>query len=187
MSRLAVIGAGNIGSTVGGAWERAGHEVRYGVREPEPPRTLAIAEALAEAEAVLLAVPGGAVPELFTEHGAALAGKLVIDATNRLGTERMHNAEDLEDAAPGARYARAFNTLGWEVLADPNGVEMFWCGPEGDDGELVTRLIVDLGLHPVRVGGLEALDAVDGIGRLWIALVFGAGMPRTIAFKLTGA
>ena len=61
MTRIVVIGRCNIGATVGEAWRRAGHAVVYGSRSPEPPRTVALAAAIASAEVVLLAVPGAAV------------------------------------------------------------------------------------------------------------------------------
>ena len=44
-----------------------------------------IGEALKDAEVLLLAVPGHAVPDVVTEQGAALAGKVVMDAVNRMG------------------------------------------------------------------------------------------------------
>ena len=72
MTRIAVIGSGNSGGTIGDAWRRAGHEVVHASRSPQPPRTVAIADAVAGAEVVLLAVPGAAVPDLLAEHGPAL-------------------------------------------------------------------------------------------------------------------
>jgi predicted dinucleotide-binding enzyme len=50
--RIAVIGAGNIGRTLGGKWAAAGHHVTYGVRHPGEPGTAAIADAVAGAEGV---------------------------------------------------------------------------------------------------------------------------------------
>jgi hypothetical protein len=187
MTRIAVIGSGNIGSTIGEAWRRAGHEVAFGSRSPEPPRTVAIAEAIAAADVVLLAVPGGAVPQLLAEHGGALGGRVVIDASNDLGGERMHHADAYGELAGGARFARAFNTLGFEAFADPSFggevADLFWCGPE-DAG--VEQLIADVGLRPVRVGGIDAIDVVDGVGRLWLTLVFRGGHPRRLAFRMLG-
>ena len=185
MSSIGVIGSGNIGSTVGAAWERAGHDVVYASRSPEPPRTVAIADAITGAEVVLLAMPGAAVPAFLAEHGQALDGRVVIDATNDIGGPQLHHADAYRESAPGARLVRAFNTVGFEVLADPSfggeTASLFWCGPE-DAG--VERLIGDVGLHPVRVGDIDAIDVVDGVGRLWLTLVFREGLPRRLAFRL---
>ena len=180
-----MIGGGNIGRTVGAAWQRAGHDVVFGSRSPEPPTTVAIPEAIAHAEVVLLSVPGDAVPALLAEHGPALEGRLVVDATNDVGGERLHHADVYTASAPGARFARAFNTLGFELFADPSiggeVADLFWCGPE-DAG--VEALIADVGLRPVRVGGIDAIDVVDGVGRLWLTLVFREGHPRRLAFRM---
>src|SRR4051812_10803042 len=173
MTSIAVIGSGNIGQTVGEAWRRAGHEVVFASRSPDPPRTVAIAEAIAGAEVVLLAVPGAAVPQLLADHGQALDGHVVIDATNDMGGAQMHHPEAHEPSAPGARLVRAFNTVGFEVFGAPSfggeTANLFWCGP--DDAE-IEKLLADVGLPPVRVGAIDAVDVVDGVGRLWLTLVF---------------
>ena len=135
MTRIGVIGSGNIGETVGEAWRRAGHDVVYASRSPEPPRTVAVADALAGADVVLLALPGAAVPLLLAEYGPALDGRVVIDATNDIGGERLHHADVYGKSAPGPRFVRAFNTLGFEMFADPSiggeVADLFWCGAGG--------------------------------------------------------
>ena len=87
---IAVIGTGRIGGTLGQRWHAAGHQVAYGSRKgsgtgPGGGPVLPVGEAITGAEVVLLAVPGGAVAEVVAAHGAALAGKVVIDAVNRIG------------------------------------------------------------------------------------------------------
>ena len=185
MASIGVIGSGNIGKAVGEAWRRAGHEVAYASRSPDPPRTIPIADAIAGADVVLLAVPGAAVSPFLVEDGPALDGRVVIDATNDVAGERLHHADAYRESAPGARWVRAFNTVGFEVLADPSvggeTADLFWCGPE-DAG--VEKLIADVGLRPVRVGDIDAIDVVDGVGRLWLTLVFRQGHPRRLAFRL---
>ena len=184
MTRIAVIGSGNIGTTIGEAWRRAGHEVTYGARSPQPPETVAIGEAIAGAEVVLLAMPGSAVPGFLAEHGAALDGRVVIDATNDVGGARLNHAEAYAESAPGARFARAFNTLGFEMFAEPvvggEVADLFWCGPE-DAG--VEGLVADVGLRPMRVGDIDAVEVVDGAARLWLTLVFRQGHPRRLALR----
>ncbi len=88
--RIAVIGKGNIGGTLGSKWIAAGHDVVYGTRDgsgegPGGAPVRSIANALADADVVVLAVPGQVVPDVVNENGAALAGKVVIDAVNRMG------------------------------------------------------------------------------------------------------
>ena len=193
---ISIIGSGNIGRTLAARWRDAGHSVSIGVRDPHGPKAQAaarelgpavalspIAESLAGAEAVLLALPGAALDDFAGEHGAALAGKLVIDATNQFGQPVMNGLAALTRHAPGAELVRAFNSLGWENFAQPviDGVQvdLLYCGADGAE-----RLIADCGLRPVRVGGLEQAPLVDAVGALWGALVFGQGRPRRLAFKL---
>jgi len=115
--RIAVIGKGNIGGSLGGKWRAAGHDVVYGARDgsgegPGGAPVRGIGDALKDADVVVLAVPGQVVADVVTEHGAALAGKTVIDAVNRIGAPEFDSRAIIADAAPQARYVRAFNSLG---------------------------------------------------------------------------
>jgi len=184
--RIAVVGRGNIGSTLGRKWAAAGHEVVYGVRSPAGTDTASVAEAAAGAEVVVLAVPGAAARDVIASLGDALAGKVVIDATNDVGGGGKLHA--LDELAAGAHPVRAFNTLGWESFADPvvGGVraDLLFAAEEGEPREVAERLIRDVGLEPVWVGGVDAFDVVDGVTRLWLTLALRRGLGRRLAFKV---
>jgi 8-hydroxy-5-deazaflavin:NADPH oxidoreductase len=184
--RIAVIGAGRIGRTLGAKWVTAGHEVVYGVRTPGAPETASVADAVANAQVVLLAVPGAAAKDVLARLGAALAGKVVIDATNDIkGTGKLHALEKLTG---GAHPVRAFNTLGWENLADPvvGGVtaDLFYAAEAGHAHEVADRLIADVGLRPVWLGGVDVFDLVDSLTQLWFTLAFRRKLGRRLAFKM---
>lgn len=196
--RIAVIGSGNIGGTLAGRLAAAGQDVTVGVREGGARGGLdarvsvaSIPEAVSGAEAVIVAIPGGQVPAFATEHGAALAGKLVIDATNDLSGgddgSLSHTAAWAEHA-PGAVVARAFSTLGFENYRNPTvagqTATLLWCGPAAEHGAAVESVVRAVGLDPVRIGGLEAAAALDGMTRVWFQLVFTEKMGRHLAFKL---
>jgi hypothetical protein len=135
---------------------------------------------------VVLTVPGPAVSGLVTEHDGTLAGKLIIDATNKIGGGGPANSHQDVAAVPGARYARAFNSLGVENLADPHfGTEtadMIYSAPEADRQPL-EDLIRAVGLRPVYAGD-GAHEVVDGVLRLWFALAIGQGRGRHLAFRV---
>jgi predicted dinucleotide-binding enzyme len=184
--KIAVIGAGTIGRTLGAAWASAGHAVVYGVRSPGAPGTASIPDAVAAAEVVVLAIPGTAAKDVIASLGHALAGKVVVDATNDVqGTGTLHALEELSD---DAHPVRAFNTLGWENLANPtfDGVaaDLFYAAEEGSAHEVAERLIADVGLRPVWLGGVDAFDLVDSLARLWFTLVFERKLGRRLAFKM---
>jgi predicted dinucleotide-binding enzyme len=186
MEKIAIIGAGNIGRTLGGKWAAAGHEVVYGVRSPGAPGTAAVADAAARAEVVVLAIPGAAAKEVIASLGGALAGKVVVDATNDIqGTGKLHALDELAD---GAHPVRAFNTLGWENFANPmfDGVtaDLFYAAEEGTAKEIADRLITEVGLRPVWLGGIDAFDLVDSLTRLWFTLAFQRKLGRRLAFKM---
>ena len=118
--------------------------------------------------------------------GAALAGKVVIDATNDVpGAGKLHALDELTD---GAYPVRAFNTLGWENYADPvvDGVkaDLFYAAEEGHAKQVADPLIVDVGLEPVWLGGVDTFDIVDSLTRLWFPLVFQRKLGRRLAFKM---
>jgi predicted dinucleotide-binding enzyme len=196
--QIAIIGSGNIGRSLGEKWAAAGHQVVFGARDPQSPKVqLALAggaqvasvtAALAGAEAVLLALPGAAVGDFAREHGPALGGATVIDATNQFGQPVMNGLAALQVAAPGAALARAFNSLGWENFAEPQidgeTIDLFYCAAAGPADEATAQLIADVGLRPVRVGDLAQAPLVDTLGALWGALAFGQGRGRRLAFKL---
>ena len=184
--RIAVIGAGNIGRTLGGKWSAAGHEVVYGVRRPGEAGTAPVADAVAGAEVVVLAVPGSAAKDVIASLGSDLAGKVVVDATNDVqGPGKLHALEEL---AVGAHPARAFNTLGWENFADPvvGGVraDLLYAAEEGVAKETAETLIRDVGLEPVWLGGVEAFDVADCVTRLWFTLALQRKLGRRLAFKI---
>lgn len=186
--RIAVIGNGFIGGVLARALAAAGHDVTVGTRRadadpPEGARSAPVGDALASAEVVVLAVPGAAVAGIVAEHGDALSGRLVVDATNRMNAEVANARADLPD---GVRYARVFNTLGGEVMADPQfaagPVDLFFSAPEPDRAT-VEGLIADVGLCPVYLGA-DREAVVDALFRVWIILAIEQGRGRRLALRV---
>src|ERR1019366_479849 len=188
--KIAVIGTGFIGSILGRSLANAGQEVVFGSRHPEETavsgtsaKVASIGDALAGADVVLLALPGVAVAEFSSAHGDALAGKVVIDATNQMGQPVANKRGALPS---NIRYVRAFNTLGGENMADPQfadgPADMFFSGPEADRS-LAESVIQGVGLRPIYLGeDQEAL--VDALFQIWIALALKQGRGRRLALRL---
>jgi predicted dinucleotide-binding enzyme len=189
--RIAVIGTGFIGGILGRALARAGHDVGFGSRHPDDDDVVqdstatvsSIGDALAGADVVVLALPGTAVGALAAEHAGALAGKLVIDATNKMGTPVSNSRAELPDSV---RYARAFNTLGGENMAEPvfadGPADLFFSAPESDRATVET-VIEGVGLRPIYLGA-DQEDLVDALFQVWIALAMGQGRGRRLALRL---
>jgi predicted dinucleotide-binding enzyme len=187
--KIAVIGKGNIGGSLGSKWRAAGHDVVYGARDasgsgPGGAQVLGIGDALKDADVVLLAVPGQAVADVVAEQGAALAGKIVIDAVNRIGAPEFDSRALIAGAARSARYVRAFNTLGWENFASPlPGTDLFFAA-DPEARPVAEELIAAVGLAPAFVGGPEATGTVDALLPLWFALVKQNGGDRRLALRM---
>ena len=188
---IAIIGTGFIATTLGRPLAAAGYSVTFGSRHPGDgvgvagTRVASIGEALSGADVVILALPGAAVADLARTFGDELAGRLVIDATNKMGAPVANSRADLP---PTVRYARAFNTLGGENMADPvfadGPADLFFSAP-ADDRDAVESVIEGVGLRPVFVGE-DREELVDALFRLWIALAITQGRGRRLAFRLLG-
>ena len=94
---LGVLGAGNIGGTLGKKWAACGHQVCFGVRSPDKPslveqvkamdgdvRIGTSSEAIAGADIIVLALPGAAVEQVVADNVSVLEGKTIIDASNNM-------------------------------------------------------------------------------------------------------
>jgi hypothetical protein len=157
--RITVVGRGNVGGGLADRWETAGHELTRLGRDGGD---------VSDADAVLLAVPGGAVAgALETLHG--IEGKTVIDATNLIGTRPPEgfasNAEYVKSQTGGPtaksfniNFAALYDRLG-EARATPGNL---WCGDD-EASDVVERLNRDAGYEPIRVGGLDKAAAQEGM------------------------
>ena len=99
--KIGIIGAGNIGGSLGKVWSTKGHQIVFGVRDPNSDKTrkalaeigvnaqaLSIAEASTFGEILVLAVPWTAVKETIASLGN-VRDKIIIDATNRIAIQRQ--------------------------------------------------------------------------------------------------
>jgi predicted dinucleotide-binding enzyme len=201
---IAVLGAGNIGRTLGKKWNTAGHRVRFAVNDPAGKNAQALRTELGDQvvigtiedalqgnpDVILISLPGGAVEPTVRKYAAQFNGRIIIDAANRIGKDTLHNLAPFQQYTPQALYYRAFNTLGWENFAEPdfNGVQadLFYCGVDGDARTKVEQLISDVGLRPVYLGGVERLGVLDALASLWFTLALGQNKGRHLAFKVLG-
>ncbi len=183
MSRIAVIGAGHIGGNLARLLAGAGHEVSVSFStDPAKLAELAAATgtaatdpatAVAHADVVILSVPWRVVDTALAQAGD-LTGKLVIDTTNQFGLFDGHfgvlnlggqSAAAVNAAkAPGARWAKAFNTLtaGFQASSagrtGPDRVVMFYATDHDDVTGRVADLIESAGFDPVRTGTLARTE-----------------------------
>src|SRR5579859_4649492 len=113
---VAVLGAGNIGGTLGKKWSAAGHMVRFGVNDPAGKHAQELRAELSERavigtiedalqgnpDVVLIAIPGGAVESTAQSYAVQLNGRIIIDAANRMGKDAMNSLASFQQYAPEA-------------------------------------------------------------------------------------
>lgn len=197
--RIAILGAGNVGGGLGTAFVQAGHDVVYGVRDPESTKTLATlgevagatatdpGQAVSGADVVVFALRWDAVPPTVRQL-PSMTGRVVIDASNRLdGDPGRSSTQDLAQLLPGARVVKAFNTIGYENLATAKDrtmrVAMFVAGDDAEAKQVAMGLASDIGFEPEDAGGLGNAKALEEMVRVWLALTQQHG--RRIGFALS--
>jgi predicted dinucleotide-binding enzyme len=157
--RIAVFGRGNVGGGLADLWERAGHQVtRLGRNGGD----------VSAADAVLLAVPGGAIGEAL-DRLTGVEGKTVLDATNLYGVVPpdgfASNAEFVKSRTGGPtaksfniNFASLYGRL-QEARVRPSNL---WCGDE-EAREVVEQLNRDAGYDPVHTGPIENAAAQERV------------------------
>jgi predicted dinucleotide-binding enzyme len=189
--RIGIVGKGNVGNAIAAGLSRAGHEIKFGHRDPKEP----VAEAAKWGDVIILAVPHSAAADATKAVGSAADGKTVIDVSNAL-TEGMElaigfttsAAEEIQKMLPKAHVVKAFNTvfaqnqstgkIGSERLA------LFVAGDDAKAKKTVMQLGADIGFEPVDAGPLKAARYLEPMGMFMISLGYMLGMGTKIGFKL---
>jgi hypothetical protein len=176
--KIGIVGSGRVGSGIGSAWVKAGHEVMFSSRHIEHDIALASRlganasagtprQAAAFGEVVMISVPYGALASVGQDLQGLIEDKVVIDTCNpfvwrdgEIATWARARGAGLASAEllPGARIVRAFNAIGAARMAaaheNPGRVAMPIASDDAQAVETASRLIRDVGYTPVLIGGL---------------------------------
>ncbi len=210
-TRIAIVGAGNVGGNLGSRLSQSGFAVRFGVREGADVAALLAtcgkdasssspAEAAAWADVVFLAVPGTVALEVARSLAGPLAGKIVVDCNNPLTWKdgpvwapppEGSLAAAIAKAAPAARVLKGFNTFGAEFHKDPGlaGVpaSVFLAGDDAEAKKVVIDLASKSGFAPVDAGPLRNAAVLENVAMLWIHLAMVGGQGRAFVLSLQRA
>jgi 8-hydroxy-5-deazaflavin:NADPH oxidoreductase len=198
--RIAVIGTGHAGRTLAQGFQRTGHDVVVGTRDPDATRVrdewvgldvplASLGMVAADADLVVNATNGqaslAALGEVGSDH---LAGKVILDVANPLDfsqgfpptlsvkdTDSL--AEQIQRAFPDARVVKSLNTVTAAVMVDPSTVgdgdtTVFVAGDDQDARRQVSELLRELGwLDIVELDGLQNARGLEMWLPLWVRLM----------------
>jgi len=191
--RVGIIGGGSVGGRLAVLMQAAGHDVMVGVRDPgrgAAGRAYAagsLAEAASHGEVVIIAVPYTAADAALAPLAGALAGKIVVDATNPLNEDwsplpvETSAAEAVAALLPGSRVVKAFNTIFADAMTperlDRSGqrITAFIAGDDGGANGVVAELARSAGFAPVVAGPLRNARHLEAMAHLNIAIALSGG------------
>jgi 8-hydroxy-5-deazaflavin:NADPH oxidoreductase len=189
--KIAVLGAGNVGGTLGKAFASVGHDIFFGVPNPKEEKNKklidsiapnrasvgSVSDAVRSAELVVLVTPWNAARAALQSAGE-LTDKIVIDCTNPLkedlsGLVMGHTtsaAEQIAQWAVGAKVCKAFNQTGFQNMANPKfssgNAVMFVCGDDSNSKKIVLQLAEQIGFESIDAGGLSVARLLEPLAML---------------------
>ncbi|MCV2490364.1 NAD(P)-binding domain-containing protein [Geodermatophilus sp. YIM 151500] len=183
--RIGIVGSGQVARALARGYAAHGHRIRLGTRQAEV-EGLPVgspAEAVRDADLVVLAVRGTVAVDLVTSLAEALEGRVLVDATNPLegstGVPRLfvgHTdslGERVQRAAPRARVVKAYNIVGNALMVDPQlpggPPTMFIAGDDDAAKATVTGLLQETGWDVADLGGIEASRLLEPMCLAWVA------------------
>lgn len=195
MQKVAVLGSGQVGDVLSNGFLKHGYAVMRATRDPQKLQAWkasatgeasvgTYAQAAAWADVIVLAVKGLVAEEVLDQAGAAnLANKVVIDATNPIGSEPPQNGviryftgpneslmERLQTKVPGARFVKAFNSVGNALMVNPPidpPPTMFICGNDAAAKQTTTEILTKFGWETADMGSVEAARPIESLCILW--------------------
>ena len=169
MSKVTIIGGGNMGKAISELVTKGGNTVEILTRSDS---TTAVT-----GEIVVLAVPYGALDEIVAQRGDELAGKVVVDITNPLDFQTFDGlvvpadgsaAAELAAKLPRAKVVKAFNTnfaatLGTGKVGE-NTTTVLVAGDDADAKQGVVSFVKAAGLNALDAGSLKRARELEAIG-----------------------
>lgn len=195
MTKVAILGSGQVGEALAKGFLANGHAVMRGSREPAKLgawKEAAVgdasigtfAETAAWGDLIVLAVKGSAAQDVLVQAGIDnFTGKTVIDTTNPIADEKPNNGviryftkqneslmELLQAKAPRANFVKAFNSVGNKFMFNPPfapRASMFTCGNDVGAKQQTAKILEQFGWDVVDLGGVEAARPIESLCMLW--------------------
>jgi len=191
---IGIIGSGQVAKALAAGFQKHGHSVMVGTRDPSKLAAWAaensgakvgsMADAAKFGEAIVLAVKGTGALDALKLAGDSIAGKTVMDTTNPIAAEPPVNGvlkyftnindslmERLQAAHPEAHFVKVFSSVGNTRMVNPEypgGLPtMFICGNDASAKQTVTKILDQFGWETLDLGAVEAARAIEPLCILW--------------------
>lgn len=203
MSRIAIIGTGNVGGALAAKWANKGHEINLGVRNLTNfkgkellsninTHVFTIEEAVKNSEIILISTPASATVEVVKSLGDTTE-KIIIDAMNivmgRGPQGYKHTTDAILENTESKDVVKCFNTTGYNNMLNPvygNLVLDLFVAGDSEKGKTVAiQLAKDAGFDACyNIGGNDKFELLEQFALFWINLAMFQGQGREIGFKL---
>jgi predicted dinucleotide-binding enzyme len=187
--KIAFIGGGAVATSIAALAKAAGIETVLGVRNPDKSSAArflqtGFAPAIIDADLVVVAVPYTSAADILPPLEGALAGKIVIDATNPVAAdwspiltgEQSSGAEHIQALLPKSRVVKAFNTVFADTMRsdriDRAGrkIKLFVASNDAAASNTVKTFGDEIGFDAVDAGPLKSARYLEAIAHLNIEL-----------------
>jgi predicted dinucleotide-binding enzyme len=202
--KIAIVGAGNLGTGLAKHLVPAGHEVTLCFSlDAQKLRRAALAmgaksgsvtSAVETAEVVVICPPWTGIDAALAETGP-LVGKVIWDCTNplkpdlsgrSLGTT-ISAGEEVQRRIPNAKVVKAIPPFAEMLHGQPASSEkpcVFVCGCDAHAKAIVTKLVQQLGADPQDVGPLSNARYVEPLSMLLVQLAHKQGLGTRISSRV---
>jgi predicted dinucleotide-binding enzyme len=189
--KIAIIGKGNVGTALYNGLSKAGHQIKFGHRDPKEN----VLDAAKWGELIILAVPHENAGNAIEKIKPYATGKIVIDVMNAIGPGMnmgisctTSTAEQTQKKLPQSYVVKAFNTVfapnQSTARVGNEQLTAFIAGDKSEAKQTVAQLTKDIGFDPVDCGPLKAARNLEAMANLIINLAYKHGMGNKMGYKL---
>lgn len=196
MTKVGVLGSGDVGRTLGKGFASHGHSVKLGSRSPDSEKlkvwkkeaqgetsTGSFADAAAYGDIIVFAPLGSAVDEVVQMAGPSnLSGKIIIDTTNALDFSKgmppglftgLNDSlgEKIQRMLPQSKVVKCFNTVPNTRMTSPGdkSAEMLICGNDPEAKKQVVQILKQFGwAGAIDIGGIKEARWLEALVPLWV-------------------
>ena len=195
MTKVGILGSGDVGKTLAKGFLKHGYEVAIGSDHAEKladfkgenpqMETSTFEQAAQSGDIVVVCVKGTVAEKIIEKVKKYLSGKTVIDTTNPIADAPPQNGvlkfftsldeslmERLQRIAPDAQFVKAFNSVGSGLMINPDFRDntkptMFICGDNDDAKKKVYEILERFGFETEDMGKAESARAIEPLCILW--------------------